>query len=318
MDAQTNDAGTWNWWDVAEWVGTKTGDYINTAPLSQPVGFRFAGNHIVRFADQQMAVATTSERFGRGLVRFSGNVIRKVALPVAGIIAIQDIGNGYIRGGGQGALSAAGATASTFAGGWAGAEAGALAGAALGSAVPIIGTGIGGLVGGIAGGLLGSTYLAPWIKSAGSWIVGHPPDVSNQAPQETPSVTTRQVAEAPPRTLPSLPPVRPPRASLKSGEVRFANDSSELDAASQEEIHREADAMKAAGVTHVAKVEGHTDGVGSDAYNQALSERRTEAVKAELEKSGITVDNAAGVGSMGSKSGVNDSTARRVNIMPAM
>jgi outer membrane protein OmpA-like peptidoglycan-associated protein len=44
-----------------------------------------------------------------------------------------------------------------------------------------------------------------------------------------------------------------------------------------------------AGPTHVTQltVTGHTDTVGSDAYNMRLSRRRAESVAAELEKQGI-------------------------------
>jgi OmpA-OmpF porin, OOP family len=47
-----------------------------------------------------------------------------------------------------------------------------------------------------------------------------------------------------------------------------------------------------------AKVEvaGHTDAVGNDAYNQQLSEKRAEAVKAYLERSGVGADRITVVG----------------------
>ena len=48
-------------------------------------------------------------------------------------------------------------------------------------------------------------------------------------------------------------------------------------------------AAKNVGPAHVTQltVTGHTDTVGSDAYNMRLSRRRAEAVAAELEKQGV-------------------------------
>jgi outer membrane protein OmpA-like peptidoglycan-associated protein len=43
-------------------------------------------------------------------------------------------------------------------------------------------------------------------------------------------------------------------------------------------------------------VTGHTDTVGSQAYNQALSERRAEAVEAEMVRQGLTPDQIETVG----------------------
>jgi len=37
-------------------------------------------------------------------------------------------------------------------------------------------------------------------------------------------------------------------------------------------------------------IEGHTDGKGSDTYNQALSERRAIAVRASLTERGLPLD----------------------------
>jgi outer membrane protein OmpA-like peptidoglycan-associated protein len=45
-------------------------------------------------------------------------------------------------------------------------------------------------------------------------------------------------------------------------------------------------------VTHL-EVTGHTDTVGSDAYNMRLSRRRAESVAAELEKDGIPASEIA-------------------------
>ena len=43
-------------------------------------------------------------------------------------------------------------------------------------------------------------------------------------------------------------------------------------------------------------IEGHTDSVGSDAYNKKLSQRRADAVKAYMVKKGIDANRLTAVG----------------------
>ena len=67
-------------------------------------------------------------------------------------------------------------------------------------------------------------------------------------------------------------------------------------------------------------VEGHTDSIGTDDYNQKLSERRADAVKAELIKDGVAADaiETAGVGKSGllvpTPDGVREPQNRRAEI----
>jgi len=56
-----------------------------------------------------------------------------------------------------------------------------------------------------------------------------------------------------------------------------------------------ADFMKQYPATNV-QVEGHTDSVGPDAYNQKLSQRRADAVKKVLEKDGVTPNRITAIG----------------------
>ncbi len=44
------------------------------------------------------------------------------------------------------------------------------------------------------------------------------------------------------------------------------------------------------------RIEGHTDWIGSDAYNQNLSQRRANSVRAYLIKKGIAADRLVAVG----------------------
>jgi outer membrane protein OmpA-like peptidoglycan-associated protein len=80
-----------------------------------------------------------------------------------------------------------------------------------------------------------------------------------------------------------------------SVQLTFAFDSAELTQADKQELIRVAGRLKEASwVSGVA--EGHTDSVGSDAYNQALSERRAKAVVEFLASQGIDASRFSVVG----------------------
>ena len=73
------------------------------------------------------------------------------------------------------------------------------------------------------------------------------------------------------------------------GEVLFAFDSAQLTPAAQEQLVGLMDKLKNADVLSI-KVVGHTDSQGTDAYNQALSERRASSVAAFLLEQGLAPD----------------------------
>jgi len=78
--------------------------------------------------------------------------------------------------------------------------------------------------------------------------------------------------------------------------VNFDYDKSDVKPQYDEEIEEFADFMETYGNTN-AVIEGHTDNRGSDAYNQALSERRARAVRNELvNEHGIDSDRVSAVG----------------------
>ena len=82
-------------------------------------------------------------------------------------------------------------------------------------------------------------------------------------------------------------------------------------------------AAKNAGPAHVTQltVTGHTDTVGSDAYNMRLSRRRAESVAAQLEKNGIALSEIEIVAKgkrdllVPTKDGVREPQNRRVQIV---
>jgi outer membrane protein OmpA-like peptidoglycan-associated protein len=73
---------------------------------------------------------------------------------------------------------------------------------------------------------------------------------------------------------------------LTIGDVLFATDKSDLNASAQRSMDKLAEFLQKK-QNRKLLVEGHTDNVGNDVYNQGLSERRAESVKSALLKRGV-------------------------------
>jgi outer membrane protein OmpA-like peptidoglycan-associated protein len=71
--------------------------------------------------------------------------------------------------------------------------------------------------------------------------------------------------------------------------VFFDFDKSDLTAEAQEVVTQAVAEARRTGQVRI-EVTGHTDTVGSAAYNQALSERRAESVEAEMVRQGMNGD----------------------------
>jgi len=89
----------------------------------------------------------------------------------------------------------------------------------------------------------------------------------------------------PPRV--EAPPPAPKKIVLRG--VNFDFDKSNIRADAAPVLDEAASILKENSSVRVS-VEGHTDSVGTDAYNQALSLRRANAVKAYLVKQGVSAD----------------------------
>jgi outer membrane protein OmpA-like peptidoglycan-associated protein len=124
---------------------------------------------------------------------------------------------------------------------------------------------------------------------------------------------------APPVAAPVPPPAPPAPAIVKQFIVFFGFNKSNLTAEAQAVVAEAAAAAKAQGSARIVVV-GHTDTVGSNAYNETLSLRRAGAVKDELTRLGISPDavQAAGRGEsellVQSGDGVKEPQNRRATI----
>jgi len=101
--------------------------------------------------------------------------------------------------------------------------------------------------------------------------------------------------------------------------VYFAFGKATLSPEARSVIEEAAGAAKQGSITHIT-VTGHTDTVGSERYNQRLSERRAASVQAELTAEGVPSDEivASGVGksdlAVPTAEGVKEPRNRRVVI----
>ena len=103
-------------------------------------------------------------------------------------------------------------------------------------------------------------------------------------------------------------------ATFKS-EVMFDFDSALLKPGGQAEIARVATVLNKYPQT-MLQVEGHTDSIGSEDYNQKLSERRANAVKNALIQQGVYEQRITAIG-YGESQPISSADAlnRRVNIV---
>lgn len=77
--------------------------------------------------------------------------------------------------------------------------------------------------------------------------------------------------------------------------LEFDTNSAEIRAAHKADIQRVVDFLRLYPTTNVV-IEGHTDSSGAANYNQSLSERRAESVRAYLQSTGVSADRLSAVG----------------------
>ncbi|MDR2710760.1 MAG: OmpA family protein [Burkholderiales bacterium] len=141
-------------------------------------------------------------------------------------------------------------------------------------------------------------------------VAGCDPDLVKPAP--APAAPTPPAAQpTPPQTPP--PPAATVRKISLASKALFDFDKAVLKPEGKAAIDREIIAK----LPELAKIElvlvtGHTDRIGSDAYNQKLSERRAEAVRAYLVSKGVPTDRIESLG-MSLKQPVTGKTCQQKN-----
>jgi len=123
----------------------------------------------------------------------------------------------------------------------------------------------------IAGSAVGGTLVGGLL----GWLVAHNVCEEPEAP--------------PPAPVAAPPPPPPPAKGTKLGtvgEAYFDFDKAHLKPGAEDVLRDAVRTLKDNPSVH-AEIAGHTDSIGSDAYNMKLSERRAEAVKRYLVEQGI-------------------------------
>jgi OmpA-OmpF porin, OOP family len=109
---------------------------------------------------------------------------------------------------------------------------------------------------------------------------------------KAPEVKPVPVAAAPAPAPTSAAPIAAPiitKKTLKAGEL-FAFDSAKLTPKAEQEMANTAAEAKSLKSINLVLVEGHTDNIGTAAYNQQLSIKRAYAVRDALIKNGVPAD----------------------------
>lgn len=105
-------------------------------------------------------------------------------------------------------------------------------------------------------------------------------------------------------------PVAAPRVEvIRTNKIHFQFDKSDIKPASYPVLDEIVATIKGRSEVTGVRVEGHTDSVGSDAYNQSLSERRAASVREYLVSHGIPSEKVTSAG-MGEGSPIADNSTK--------
>ncbi|WP_260956800.1 OmpA family protein [Pseudomonas citri] len=159
--------------------------------------------------------------------------------------------------------------------------------------------------GGVVGAGLGAIESSSWIGPgalvagtvAGAWCWAHGdgdedgdgvPDSRDKCPGTPKGVQVDADGCPPPAPAPVVEePMAPKEETLVIRDVHFEFNKATLTAADKEVLSSVATRLKQENASAQLRVTGHTDSVGSDAYNRRLSEKRANSVVQYLVESGV-------------------------------
>lgn len=163
------------------------------------------------------------------------------------------------------------------------------------------------LLGGLVGGGLGAIESSTWAAGGGALgaiaggLICYAQDGDEDGDgifdrrdhcPDTPANTAVDHMGCPLKEYPAAPPATVPEPSPEviilddNGAVMFAFDSADLTSAAQQRLQGLVAKLDSPTIAKVSVI-GHTDNVGSDSYNQALSERRASSVAEYLISEGL-------------------------------
>jgi OOP family OmpA-OmpF porin len=129
------------------------------------------------------------------------------------------------------------------------------------------------------------------VAAAPKPMAAQPPAVVPAPPPPAPAPVFAPVPAPAPAPLAVAPAVAAPKPTVRSvdlrGDALFAVNSAALRPEAQPGIDQMAARGRSFKELHSVEIVGHTDSTGAADYNQKLSERRAESVKAALVKGGI-------------------------------
>jgi len=166
--------------------------------------------------------------------------------------------------------------------------AGAIAGALLGA-------GSGAIIGSHKGKAGPGAAIGAGLGAVGGYVVGHQIESQDQSLDEQDRAIERQRQELA-RNRELLEELKRQKLEARETnrgvvvnlpEVLFEFNSNRLTAEARDKVSHIADVLKAKTGDRRVSIEGHTDAIGSESYNLALSERRAQAVAQDLVSDGV-------------------------------
>ena len=134
-----------------------------------------------------------------------------------------------------------------------------------------------------------ATFVAAALAACATQEPPKPAPQPAPAPAPAPQPAPRPVEAPKPAAKPEAP--KPPSVVSLSATELFAYDKATLSEAARAALDKQVvEKLKGLASVRYINVNGHTDRIGGPLYNQQLSEKRAEAVRAYLVSKGVAAD----------------------------